>query len=88
MWRGFLFVVVLGGQASADVAGALARLRDPSASERAAGERELAWQLVLSDAPLLVEAVRAGSAEVRARVASALMSDARHFALAAELAAA
>lgn len=71
-----------------DVAAALARLSADSARERAAAERELGVQLSPADSALLAAAARAGSAEVRARIAAALMSDARHFALAAELAAA
>lgn len=74
--------------AEGDVAAALARLSADSARERAAAERELGAQLSSADAALLAAAARAGSAEVRARIAAALMSDARHFALAAELAAA
>ena len=85
-----LLLCGLGRPASAaavDVADALSRLSAASVQERAAAERDLAGELQLADAALLSEAARAGSAEVRARIAAALMSDARHFALAAELAA-
>ncbi len=72
---------------SADVTAALGRLSAASSDERNAAERELAKLLVSSDVPLLANAARTGSAEVRARIASALMSSERHLALAAELAA-
>lgn len=72
---------------SIDVADALNRLSAASAVDRAAAERELAQLLTASDAGLLIDAARAGSAEVRSRISSALTSRARHFGLAAALAA-
>src|SRR5262249_1780266 len=83
-----LALLALGARrAAADVASALTRLGSIPSSERDAAERELASSLSASDAPLVLAAARAGSVEVRARISSALASDARHFALAAELAA-
>ncbi|MEO6708720.1 MAG: hypothetical protein ABIP42_04035, partial [Planctomycetota bacterium] len=75
-----------GEPTARDVATALAQLAAPSAAERASAERELSRLLVAADAPLVAAAARGGSAEVRSRIASALMSDARHLALAASLA--
>lgn len=54
---------------------------------RSQAEREIARRARFEDTPQLAAALRAGSLEVRWRIASALGGDPRHFALAARLAA-
>jgi hypothetical protein len=65
-----------------DVSGALARLSSGLASERLEAERWLAVNLRPEHLALAAETARSGGAEERTRLARALGSDERHFALA------
>jgi hypothetical protein len=80
-WVPLLSLALAGG--GDELAAALARLSSPSGLERASAERWLGIHAERESYPELAAAAAAGGAEVRARLARALGSDARHFALAA-----
>jgi hypothetical protein len=79
-------LALLAPLAAGDVEGELARLRSPSAAERAAAERWLAAHLEPDDLAAVAETALAGEFEVRARLTNAIGSDERHFDLAVLLA--
>lgn len=66
-----------------DVDAQLARLESPLGRERLDAQRWLGVHLAVEDLPRVAEAIRAGDAEVRRRLAQAMGSEDRHLGLAA-----